>query len=360
MVIPSEFDNHSQMIWNWLQTVMDSKQKGFIRLCAEGDLITPTPDAGLGWAALGLKLANMLNLYSFSQPDFKENLVNRVQSFQHRDGKFKGYFIDKAILREADRRRWFFFRPPNMAVRRAETRQAYTALAGAGKKPKHPLPIPAYTEKQVQRYIKNLNWKETPWGAGSQASHLAVFLSAEAETSTPPLTAPMLKAWFNEMNKLLKRDTGSWHDATNELPSHQIINGTMKVYTVYNYLDIAPPVPEKAIDFVLQSVLGDGGCNMVDGLYVLQTATRWTSHRIDEVKEYALAQIERIEERRQPDGAMNYSHYGTQFGYYGANASKGLQGISDLHGTKLFSWAYVLIAEIMGWRKQLGWQIPLA
>lgn len=359
MTIPQEFISHRENVWRWLQTVMDDDQRGFIRLCADGDLVRPGEGAGLGWAALGMKLCNMLNLYDLAQPHFKACLVDRVKGFQQAEGESKGYFLDEAVLRQSERR-FIFFRKPNMPVRRAETRQAYTALLGCGSQPDYPLPLPARAESEVRDYLKAQDWDNVPWGAGSHASHLAVFLAANAKAQgVDPMEYGLLKVWFEEMDSLLSTVTGGWHGKEG-LPSSQVINGTMKVHTAYNFLGIAPPAVEKAIDYVLDKGVQEGGCNIVDGIYVLHTASRWSGHRLEEIRSFASGLVARIEGHRHVDGGMSYSMNGTQRGYYGTKASVGKTGIGDLHGTKLFTWAYVLIADICGWRDSLGWQIPLA
>jgi hypothetical protein len=357
--IPATVLKHRADVWRWFKTVQDPDHPTFIRLCSQGDLLYPSASAGLGWAALALKLANMINLFPLAGDGFQEAMVRRVKAFQRSRGADKGHFIDRHLLRSVDVRRAWILRSPNIPVRRAETRQALTALMGLGEMPTLPPPLLAETEEDVRRYIRSLPWEKDAWGSCSHASHLAIFLGAgPMMTGKKPTDSALLPIFFEEMDRYFCPETGSWHVG---MPSAtQIMNAAMKAYTAYAFLGLAVPQPERAIDFVLDQVLSGGACNFVDALYVLHSALNATEHRRDEIEIYAYSLIEKIEQHRQPDGGLCYSGSGTQRTYYGMTVSKGLKGIGDLHGTKLFTWSFVLIADILGWREELGWKLPLA
>lgn len=348
----NQMSRHRDEVWRWFQDVVVSYDKGYVKLCAEGNLVEPGPSAGLGWAALALKLCTMLKLFELSPSDFEKNLVARVQSFQLAEGPFSGQFVDREVLRQVEPRRFGIWTRRNPPVRHAETRQAYTALNGAGHEPLYPLPELVQGAEDVRRYLHDLNWRARPWGAGSHASLLAVFLSANGRED-------LLPAWFEVIDSLFRPETGGWYRDEGQ-SDVQIINGIMKVYTAYNFLAMVPPGVDKAIDSVLRVGCGEGGCNIVDGVYVLHTAAQWTEHRRDEVREFCLAMIPRIEAYRHKDGGLSYGLEGTQRNYYGARVSTGMKGIADLHGTKLLTWAYVLISDVLGLREDLGWRIPVA
>ncbi|MFZ2099843.1 MAG: hypothetical protein WAU86_04690 [Oricola sp.] len=350
--LTNQMSRHRDEVWRWFQDVVVSYDTAYVKLCAEGNLIEPGQSAGLGWAALGLKLCTMLRLFELATPGFEENLVARVQSFQLAEGPFAGQFVDREVLRQVEPRRFGIWTRRNLPVRHAETRQAFTALYGAGHRPLYPLPTLVQSAEDVRRYLHKLDWLARPWAAGSHASLLAVFLSAGGRDD-------LLQTWFEVIDGLFRQETGGWY--LGDQQSHiQIINGAMKVYTAYNFLEMQPPGTDKAIDFVLRVGCGEGGCNIVDGIYVLHTATQWTEHRRDEVREFCLSMIPRIEAHRHKDGGLSYGLKGTQRDYYGAKVSKGMKGIGDLHGTKLLTWAFVLIADVLGLREDLGWRIPVA
>ena len=44
-------------ICDWFKTFRRIESQSVIRLCSQGDLLKPSENLGLGWTALGLKLA---------------------------------------------------------------------------------------------------------------------------------------------------------------------------------------------------------------------------------------------------------------------------------------------------------------
>ena len=88
-------------------------------------------------------------------------------------------------------------------------------------------------------------------------------------------------------------------------------------------------------------------------------ASKWSDHRADEIKRFALTVLDKISAHRHDDGGFSFFRDRTQTHYYGAKVSDGLPGISDLHGTKLFVWATVMIADLLEWRQQLTWSLPV-
>lgn len=350
-------DRHRDAVLAWYRTITDDQ--GHVRLCTAGDLLKPSATSGLGWSALGLKLCHMLDLFAGLPPDYRERLVQRIKSFQRTGGKDAGWFVDKALLRRVDPRRSWLFRERNMPVRVAESRQAMTALLSVGELPDRPLPLPAETESEIEAYVQALPWEKNPWAAGSHWSHLLVFLAMRArQRGMSPKADPLVVHGFEAIEPYFSEKTGSWHEG---MPSSsQVLNAAMKVYTAFDFIGIEPPAPERMIDYLLSTVVAEGGCNHVDALYVAEFALRSVDHRRDELERFATDAILIAETYRKPDGGMSFHRDRTQTGYYGMTVSTGGKDIADLHGTKLLTWSLVLAASILGRREALGWRLPIA
>ncbi|MDH3661632.1 MAG: hypothetical protein OEU92_16660 [Alphaproteobacteria bacterium] len=350
-------DRHRAAVLAWYRTVTD--ELGHVRLCAEGDLLSPSKTSGLGWAALGLKLCHMLDLFPDLPDGYRENLALRIKGFQQTRGKDQGWFTDKALLEAVDRWRYRILRDRNMPVRVAESRQAMTALLSVDEMPDRPLPMPADTTSGIDAHVRNLPWAKNPWGAGSHWSHLMVFLAIRTvQQAVPPMSDPLIDHGFRAIEPFFSEETGSWHEGVPS--SSQVLNAAMKVYTAHDFIGRPPPSPERMIDYLLNAVVAEGGCNHVDALYVAETALRHTDHRREELEHFAAEAVLCAEDYRQPDGGMSFHLDRTQTGYYGMAVSRGLPGIADLHGTKLLTWSLVLAAGILGRRDALGWRLPIA
>jgi len=357
--IPQWVQEHRRRTWSWFQTIQVPDHPAWIRLCTKGDLLIPSPTAGLGWSALGFKLAQMLDFFSLAEGDLNQQFIDRIKSFQVTEGESKGYFEDEKLLKATDK--WKIFPPhkvKDMNARRAETRQAVVALKGGGADPDIAMDFMFKTADEIRTFIRELPWDTNPWHCGSHVAHLMVFLRTNAvvfgQTKAEEELLPVL---FEELDKFYKPELGTWFDANPE--EYQKINAAMKVYSGYDFLNKPVPGVEKLIDYCLDAAIEAGACNHVDLMYVFQIAMKSTDYRRAEVEKMAFEALDIIKQHIQPDGGLCYRLEGTQRGYYGAKVSRGLSGIGDLHGTKLFTWSIALIADILGWREELGWKLPV-
>ena len=356
--IPKWVKEHRIRTWNWFQTIQDQKNPTYIKLCSKGNYLNPNEYSGLGWSALALKLYHMLNFFSLDTKITKKEFANRIKSFQNNGNDQLGYFEDKKLLKKLDKwsfRKFKFKR--DMNARRAETRQAIVALKCINEKPNFPLNFMFNDETQVRRFINELPWGTNPWHAGSHTSHLLIFLHTNSYFFKNLNFSILTEVIFNELNKLYKPDIGSWF--TDNPPDYQKINAAMKIYSAYDFFDIEVPGAKKIIDYALKIILEEGACNHVDMMYVLHVASKSTKYRKKDIQNFAYEALNSIRNHIQPDGGMCYRLEGTQNNYYGAKVSKGIRGIGDLHGTKLFTWSLVIIADILNWRKELKWKLPI-
>ncbi len=355
--IPNWVRQHRATVWEWFQTVQDPSNPEQVNWCKNGSLFPIGANEGLGPTALALKLCHILNFFDLANNNLRDRMVERINSFQSTNESAQGYYEDPALLKAVEKRKWFRL-VKNLPVRRAETRQAITALKSVGAKSLRPFTFIPQTTEEISAYFEALPWEADPWGAGSHASALLVFLHANKEWFAQAKNLATLEAAvFHELDKRFQSETGSWHLGT-PLP-HQIINSGMKVYTGYDYLGLPPPHPERLIDFCLSAAANQGACNHVDLIYVLYVASRRNGYRHEEIRKFAFQTVGAIKQYRQPDGGLSYDLNGAQTNYRGMAVSMGIKGISDLHGTKLFTWALSLISGILGWDNELGWRLPV-
>ena len=253
-------------VWRWWQTIEIPDHPGRLRLCAAGDRLVPSADCGLGWTALGLKLATMLNLFEFAPAGLKDAMIERIHSFQTAKGPMRGYFEDRGHLRLVDRRGWLK-RIPNIDVRRAETRQAITALAFHNSPPKIPLNFLPRDPNALAEAVRSLPWDSNPWHSGSQLSQMVVFLRVNGRHSGNSAELSLLTSVFSVLDEVFQSRDGSWYRGNPSLS--QRINAAMKVYSGYEFLHRPVPAPEKLIDLCLSEGPDSGACNHVDLIYGL-------------------------------------------------------------------------------------------
>jgi hypothetical protein len=300
---------------------------------------------------MGLKLMCILGLFERFTPEECNQWITHVQAFQTLSGLSAGYFEDRALLRHLDN--WW---KKDWPVHRAETRQACTALMSVGAWPKIAAPRIAQTPEEVNNYLQVLNW-DNPWAAGSQMSHLVVFLHLNAtrfgQMKAQDKLIPLI---LEAVNLLQDPQTGCW-GAKDASPS-QRVNGSMKVITAFSFLKKPFPYADRLIDYTLSQSNTSDGCHNVDLIYVLHSCSKITQHRQEEIRRFAADRIESIRPFRKADGGFSFFMQGTGTTYYGVQVAQG-KHVSDIHGTYLFSWTLSMLADILGWREQLGWNLPV-
>tara|TARA_B100000035_G_scaffold187309_1_gene159835 strand:+ start:9110 stop:10198 length:1089 start_codon:yes stop_codon:yes gene_type:complete len=355
--IPSWILSYRENIWDWFKTIRMKENQSFIRLCSHGDLLKPSENSGLGWTALGLKLAHMLNFFEYD-PTLKDQLTSRIKSFQVSKGENSGYFEDRGLLKKADKFNFRKFKfEKDFNARRSETRQAIVSLECVNEEPLHYLRFMMNSEIKIKKFIRDLPWNTNPWHAGSHTSHLVVFLKTNYKLSSKKAYLSLIDIVFEELDKCYNKKIGSWF--FDNPADHQKVNSAMKVYTAYDYINREIPNPEKLIDYCLNVVVENGACNLVDLLYVFYIAQKKSNYRKSEIDYLAFKALETIKQHIQEDGGLAYSNEGTQRRYLGPTVSKGKKYIGDLHGTKLFTWAIVLTSFILGWNKKLNYKLPI-
>lgn len=342
-------------IWEWMLSLRTGEHPGQFKWCKTGSVITPSHRTGLGASALALKVAYQID----KLPDLDAEELNlwsdHIRSFQAKHARFAGFFEDRLLLRTADRKAGWFKK--DIATRRAETRQACAALLGAKASPHFPISKIPRSRQKICKYISHLPWEKNPWAAGSHVGHLMFFLKVNADIfgrhDEYKKLAPVI---LERLDMLQDKSTGSWFTGNPSIP--QKINAAMKVLTIYNLIGKPFRWPEHLIDFCLEAATEDDACHNVDIIYVLYQCNRWTSYRRDDIRRFAERKFCAIQKHVRSDGAFSFFPNRTGTHYYGVHVSKGLPE-SDIHGTHLLVWAATLIADLLGFRDQLGWKLPI-
>ncbi|GAH55262.1 unnamed protein product, partial [marine sediment metagenome] len=148
----------------------------YIKYSLSGDIYGRNTNWGLGQNVFMAKILYMLDLLEGIDSDKRNNLINGIKKFQ--DGN--GYISDPLIIKLITKKRFLFFRDKSNEfelekIRRAETRQSFSALNCLGEKPDKPFLYIPYDERSIGNFLSGFNWKY-PWDAGSHFSHLLFFL----------------------------------------------------------------------------------------------------------------------------------------------------------------------------------------
>lgn len=341
-------------IGDWLLSLSDSAHPGQVRFCLQGNLIEASTQGGLAASCLALKIAYQIGIWDQLGSDMRDGWIAHVCSFQC---KRSGYFEDPTLLRFADRKiGWLWFKK-DIAMRRAETRQAAAALLGVGTTPLYPVTYIPHTPAAVLEYLDKLPWGKDPWGAGSHAGHLVFFLKLNAEViNQQRLFNELLPVILKYLDDLQDPRTGSWFRG--DVPFNQQVNAAMKILTIYRLLQQSFRWPERLIDLCLTMPDNRDACHSLDVLFVLHECAGWTSHRRDEIVAFAERMLEHIQRHRKPDGAFSFYPEHANTTYYGVAVSQGLAE-SDVHGTHLLVWAITLCASLLGFQTELGWRFPV-
>ncbi|GIK40760.1 MAG: hypothetical protein BroJett011_45930 [Chloroflexota bacterium] len=353
--IPTWLISISDELFIWLWSLQVDNQPGWFRFCREGALFEPDERAGLGISCLVLKTFHMLNLTQRLPDGYLTKWTQRIQSFQTKRGRFTGFFEDPALLRPLDQRAgWFKY---DLATRRAETRQACATLLCVGARPLVPISKLPATVKGVQKFIQELPW-EIPWAAGSHTGHLMAFLHINAKFFGQSSTANnLLPVVIQQLDNLRDEQTGSWFRGPRPSPQ-QVINGAMKVISGYSFCGLPFGRVNHLIDYCLASINDEHGCDNADIVFVLHQCHQLTHYREEEIQHFARNRLEEIKHFRAPDGGFSFAVGQAQTHYYSVPMSRGLPE-GDIHGTTLFVWTLVMLADILGWRTKLGWQLPI-
>lgn len=373
----------SEMLPVYIDTLCDRSKTGKFTPCIKG-ATRIGKEASLGFSCFALKLFYILGLWQHLDNKQKNQWLGFINNFQNPqitlgNHKFENAFIDPVVIKNA----YDYFRYPmqflyhmaiqsndlynffNPKIKRqnltnpstvilAETKQAIATLSEVTAKPKNSFLSYPQTPEHLYETLSTLNWRE-PWAAGGQAATYAVFIvTQKPHPPENPKTEELIGVFEKLYKNIADPSTGTYYQG--DIPDFgQSINGSMKVLTALDWLQLPIHYPNQLIDTCLTQLPSPEGCHLVDMVYVLYRCLLYTNHRKSEVIQYLLSILDMIKHHYNSDGGFSYFVGRSQTSYYNIRISKGLPE-SDLHGTLLLTWAIAMILEMLE-ENQLGWRV---
>ena len=313
----------------------------------------------LGFSCYALKTYFTLNKWNNFEEDYKNEWAQYINSFQKKSTIYPDYsFLDDAYIDNFNKFRIerftkdFVKKLLNLSKKynyqskkfelqtsiRAETKQAISTLQQVNFSNQYIYDDFPKTENEIKNYLNKYDWNK-PWSAGAQFSGLCVFVSTQLDDNLDIKTS-----LENYINSKVNSD-GFYYSG--EKPNYtELINGSMKVLTGLDWLNVPIHFPEKIIDLCLSGKPSQQGCDLVDFVYVLYRCSLETNYRKKDIIKYLENFYETIFNHFYPNqGGFSYGIDSSQKLYYGVEISKG-KNEPDIHGTLLLTWALSMIFKI--------------
>lgn len=365
---------------NYLPDFFEEKQKYYLESLKRetGFFFNPTNDGltnhgknlQVGFSTFALKLYFIFGEWNNLTNNEKNEWISLINSFQlNKESLPRNSYIDSEVYN-------FYTKPPTkkriknnikslmnvMSIStydsfytnfvntiRAESKQAIATLNQIGSKNEKPydnFPI----REDIPIFINSFDWTR-PWHAGSHFSSLCVFSATQLDKSEYLKSKEIL---YNNVTLFSNKNTGSYYKGKQPSPK-EVINGAMKVLTGLDWLELPIHYPEKLIDFCLNIIPENDGCDIVDLVYVLFRASKESDYKKKEVVDYLLQTIDLIMNQSYEDGGFSYFLNKSQTHYGGLLISEG-RPTPDIHGTLLLNWALSMIDNLSE-TNQLNWNI---
>jgi hypothetical protein len=333
----------------------DKNISGKYRFSYTGDIYGQSSHWGLGQSAFA---ARILYIYDVINEKQVESITNYINTFKHSNGSYydeciaKSTFVNR-LLKSIRYINLEFL--TNKINKRAETRQALATLITLKKK------IPEYLESNlkninVKQYFENLDW-DKPWGSGSHINHLIFFIKYSSVISENEKDAIYLEIeqYLNDLTQL-----DGFYNMHTKLSNSEKIGGIMKILMGLSLINKEQYFVKKSfIDFALDEMIACDACENFNTLYVLYYCNKHLDYRKEDIQNFALKEVSNwMSYYHSEFGA--YSFYQGKAGnmYYGAKITKGLNE-PDLHGSAMFAWGILVVAEILGLQEELGLKRPV-
>ena len=345
-------------ITNFINSLRIAKNSYSFSPCLKG-ATQAGKELRLGFSCYALKTYFTLNKWNNFDEDYKNDWAEYINSFQTKSKIYPDYsFLDDAYIDNFNKFKLKRFTKDfgkkllNLSKKynyqskkfelqtsiRAETKQAISTLQQVNFSNKYKYDDFPKTENEIKNYLNKYNWNK-PWSAGAQFSGLCVFVSTQLEDNLDIKTS-----LENFINSKVNSD-GFYYSG--EKPNYtELINGSMKVLTGLDWLNVPIHFPEKIIDLCLSGKPSQQGCDLVDFVYVLYRCSLETNYRKKDIIKYLENFYETIFNHFYPNqGGFSYGIDSSQKLYYGVEISKG-NSEPDIHGTLLLTWALSMIFKI--------------
>lgn len=346
----------------FLDKLKSHTKRGFFRYSLSGDLYSESENWGLGNTVFAAKICYTLDMTDSLAVNELKDIINFIKGFQKDDGSICDPLLSRKVplvKRLYAARNLDFSTIGGQKIKRAETRQSFSALRLLNSRPDLPyLQIP-YTFDQIDKYLGRLDWSK-PYDAGSHFSHLLFFWQTNQDMFDihKESVEDLINYATTWLNKLQSWEDGSWYRGKN-VPLLQKINGAMKVITGLKAVGNTNfGYPEKLIDLCLSTASPEQACDALDVVYVIRYANELTEgkYRYGDIENFCYRWLQICKEHHFPEygGFSFYKHRANQY-YYGAKITKGLNE-PDIHGTVLLLWGIALVSQILNINKKIGFK----
>jgi len=325
--------------------------------------IKSTQDLQLGFSCYALKINILLNKVDEFKDEFITQWATYLKSFQHIDkgGYPLNSFIDKVYVEilqtnkdstSKSSLKYFSnkfldtnFKNYNVKLNnyiRAETKQTISTLSELGViLDRKYLDFPT-KEIEIDKFLNDLNWKY-PWSSGAQLAAISLFAKTQLSNENFLESKKYIESF---LKTILDNRTGFYFKSSKALSFKEKINGSMKVITALDWLEIDIHSPEKIIDNCLEGDPISEGCDIVDIVYVLFKCSQETDYKKDQIIDYLVKLLDLIKlHYKENQGGFSYYQNSSQNYYYDVKFSS-FQNQADIHGTLLMLWAIVMILKV--------------
>jgi hypothetical protein len=325
----------------------------------------------LGFSCYAVKIKHTINRWESIPEEQKDDWATYINSFQKTIKHFptNSYIDDQYLknyrktsmndfIKDNSKKAINVFQKKNIyetkserlfSYIRAESKQSMATLNEISSTNFLPYQDFPKEKTDINLFLNSFNWQK-PWSAGAQFAGLCFFTSTQIKNNLNQ------KSYLQEFIKSkLNSNDGFYYDGITPNIS-ELVNGTMKVLTGLDWLDIPIHCPEKIIDNCLKNSPSQVGCDLVDYVYVLYRCSLETKYKRKEVIDYLVSFYELIFQHYYEDsGGFSYGVHESQKLYYGVRISKG-GNEADIHGTLLLTWALSMIFNITE-NNDYGWKV---
>ncbi|HTX87243.1 MAG TPA: hypothetical protein VMC41_04245 [Candidatus Nanoarchaeia archaeon] len=346
--------NLKKEVPDFLAKLKGIKRPGFYHYSLSGDLFGENIKWGLGNAVFFLKIIYTLGLEDHYRAEIAA-VIGFVKSFQKKNGEISDPLVNLlaspgrflAALRNWDNEEIF-----GAETKRAETRQAFSALELFGAKPEYGYRNIPRDRAAVGEYLARLDWT-VPWGAGSHFSHLLFFL----KRGDLPDREELITFAIEWVNGLQHPENGFWYQGEPEIS--QKINGAMKIISGLIAADrVDFKFADKIIDNCLAAKNDRHACDNFNIVYALKYCRQVlrSDYRAEEIREFMIDRLAIYRKYYHAEaGGFSFNPTRPKKTYYGAFIDRGLPE-PDIHGTVLFLWGIAVIAQVLGIDSELGFR----
>ncbi|SOR78706.1 MULTISPECIES: acyltransferase [Streptomyces] len=212
------------------------------------------------------------------------------------------------------------------------------------------------TAEQLVGHLAGLPWSDRAWHAGAWVDSWATAAHWNLRLGTEAAVPGALEALFGWLHTHADPWTGMWGSPTLESGRLQMVNGYYRL-TRGSFAQFGLPVPyaERVIDTVLDHARDarhfspgrENACNVLDVIHPLWLCARQTTHRAEEARSWASAQLSTALRRWQPGRGFPF---GPTPDGTGPGRDPGLQG------TEMWLAIIWLLADLLGFADALGYR----